>query len=85
MKISRRPDDRQLYESRQKFLHDEEARLIHAREEGREEGLLVGKIQLLQQLLGERQQDVSELGKLGTDALSSTLSDLQQRLRSRPG
>ena len=36
--ISRSPEDRQFYEARQKFLHDEEARLIQAKKEGREEG-----------------------------------------------
>ena len=85
--ISRSPEDRQFYEARLKFLHDEEARLIAARAEGKAEGLeagaLVGKIQLLQQLLGDQEQATAELLELGEDALSSMLETLQQRLRSR--
>ncbi len=65
--ISRSPEDRQFYEARLKFLHDEEARLIAARAEGkaegkaegREEGALAGKIQLLQQLLGDQEQSTT--------------------------
>jgi hypothetical protein len=87
--ISRSPEDRQFYEARLKFLHDEEARLIAARAEGkaegREEGALIGKIQLLQQLLGEHEQVTAELIELGEDTLSSMLVNLQQRLRSRNG
>ncbi len=87
--ISRSPEDRQFYESRLKFLHDEEARLIAARaegrEEGREQGTTIGKIQLLQQLLGDQEQTSSELAGLDEDALSSLLAALQERLRSRNG
>jgi len=83
--ISRSPEDRQFYEARMKFLHDEEARLIAAREEGREEGALAGKIQMLQQLLGDHEQGISELGILSEPELESLLGELQQRLRSREG
>jgi predicted transposase YdaD len=89
--ISRSPDDRQFYEARQKFLHDEEAKLLAAREEGREEGrqegraqgATIGKIQLLQQLLGDQEQATSELLKLDEARLSLLLAALQARLRSR--
>jgi predicted transposase/invertase (TIGR01784 family) len=85
--ISRSPDDRQFYEARQKFLHDEEAKLFAAREEGREEGraqgATIGKIQLLQQLLGDKEQATSELLKLDEAGLSSLLAALQARLRTR--
>ena len=40
--ISRSPEDRQFYDARQKFIHDEEGRLLAARQEGREEGLEEG-------------------------------------------
>lgn len=40
--IFQSPEDRQFYEARMKYLHDEEARLIAAREEGREEGRAEG-------------------------------------------
>ncbi|WP_149752630.1 hypothetical protein [Rubripirellula obstinata] len=64
-----------------KFLHDEEARLIHAREEGAD----AGKVQLLQQLLGEPEQSIGDLLQLNSDTLASLLADLQQRLRTRNG
>jgi predicted transposase/invertase (TIGR01784 family) len=87
--ISRSPEDRRFYEARQKFLHDEEARLIHAenkgREKGREEGALIGKIQQLQDLLDLPQQPISELSQLDSDDLGSLLQELQQRIRSRNG
>ena len=81
--ISKSPEDRQFYEARMKFLHDEEARLIAAREEGREEGSVVGKIQLLQQLLGDEEVSTPALLQRGSDELSKLLSELQTRLRSR--
>ena len=40
--ISQTPEDRQFYEARTKFLLHEEARLMHARLEGREEGRVEG-------------------------------------------
>jgi len=43
--ISRTPEDLQFYEARQKFLHDEQARLLAARQEGREEGREEGLIE----------------------------------------
>ena len=85
--ISRSPEERRFYEARQKFLHDEEARLAAAREQGRNEGIeqgaVIGKIQLLQQLLNAAEQPAKELGKLDQNALLNLLSDLQERLRSR--
>jgi len=53
------------------------------REEGRQEGLAVGKIQLLQQLLGEDVSSEEDLLAQDPAALSAMLSDLQERLRSR--
>ena len=93
--ISKSPEDRQFYEARMKYLHDEEARLIAAREKGREEGRekgrevgreegsLAGRIPLLQQLLGEQETSTSDLLQRGSDELTKLLSDLQDRLRSR--
>ena len=91
--ISRGPEDLRFYEARMKFLHDEEARLIAVREEGREEGrekgrkegAIAGKIQMLQQLLGEQEQSTTELGKFSGSELSTLLAELQRRLRSRLG
>ena len=93
--ISKSPEDRQFYEARMKFLHDEEARLIAAREEGLAEGMekgrqegaaqgtLAGKVQLLQELLGDPVVRASELLRRTSDELSELLSELQERLRSR--
>ena len=89
--ISKSPEDRQYYEARMKFLHDEQARLLAAREagreagreEGREEGSLFGKIQLLQQLLGDEATGVTDLLRRGSEELNKLLSELQDRLRSR--
>ena len=81
--ISQSPEDRQFYEARQKFLHDEQARLLAAREEGREEGELVGKVQLLEELLGSTPATASELIALGKDALTTRLARLQRQLRDR--
>ena len=53
------------------------------REEGREEGVVAGKIQLLLQLLGEDASSTGSLLQRPMKELSSMLSDLQQRLRSR--
>lgn len=85
--ISKSPEERQFYEARMKFLHDEEARLIAAREEGREEkreeGSIAGKVQLLQQLLGDEPNSLPDLLQRGLDELLGLLSQLQQRLRNR--
>lgn len=85
--ISKSPEDRQFYEARMKFLHDEEARLIAAREEGREEGAthgtLIGKIQILQEILGGSVAGTPELLQRSSDELSELLSELQERLRAR--
>jgi len=92
--ISRSPEDRQFYEARLKFLHDEQARLIAAKEEGRAEGreegraegwaegTLVGKIQLLQQLLGDEEASISDLLQRSSVELHTLLLELQERLRT---
>lgn len=81
--ISKSPEDRQFYEARMKFLHDEEARLIAAREEGAAQGALVGKVQILEELLGDSVTSTRELLERSSDDLSKLLVQLQERLRSR--
>lgn len=74
-----------------KFLHDAEACLIAARsegievgiEEGREQGLLVGKVQALQQILGHGETALQELLQRDCDGLSAFVAKLQQDLLSR--
>ena len=80
--ISQSPEDRQYYEARMKFLHDAEARLMAARQEGEAMGLAQG-IVLLQQLLGEEETAREELLQRGHEELSALMTELQQRLRSR--
>ena len=89
--ISRSPEERRFYETRQKALHDEEARLIAAKmegeqrgcEEGREQGELVGRIRLLQELLGDVESSSQELLSQARSDLDELLLDLQHRLRDR--
>ncbi|HUG69260.1 MAG TPA: PD-(D/E)XK nuclease family transposase [Pirellulaceae bacterium] len=101
--ISQSPEDRQFYEARMKFLHDEEARLIAAREEGREEGrvegrvegreegreegmargTLIGKIQTLEEIVGDSVTSTNDLQRHDSDQLVSLLAELQSRLRGR--
>ncbi|MEZ6061065.1 MAG: Rpn family recombination-promoting nuclease/putative transposase [Planctomycetaceae bacterium] len=93
--ISRTPEERQYYDARQKFLLDEEARLLGARSEGLEQGIqqgrregieqgmLAGKIQLLQQLLGESASETPELTSHSVAELTALLQQLQERLRQR--
>jgi len=76
-----------MYDQREKAQRDHQWALDSAREEGREQGLElgahVGKIQLLQQLLGETPLSTASLLERSTDQLSKLLGDLQQRLWSR--
>ncbi len=85
--ISRSPEDRDLYEARMKFLNDQEAKLIAADQAGEargvEKGVLCGKIQLMQQLLGEPVDTTDDLAAFGRQHLEEMLVKLQQRLRSR--
>ena len=57
--------------------------LQEGRQEGREEGELLGKIRILQELLGEEPSSPESLDERTIGELSEILADLQQRLRSR--
>jgi flagellar biosynthesis/type III secretory pathway protein FliH len=48
-----------------------------------EKGETVGKIQILQELLGDAPSSTASLRERTTGELSNMLADLQQRLRSR--
>lgn len=84
-----------MYDQREKALRDHQWMMEGAREqgieqgrqEGRQEGLargaLIGKIQLLQQLLNEVPSGDADLGQQSLDELNSLLTDLQQRLSGR--
>ena len=93
--ISEKTQDRQMYDQREKAQRDYEWALSGARVEGKrlglekgerlgiEKGSLAGKIQILQELLGETQSEVAELQAISTEMLSFRLAELQQRLRDR--
>lgn len=92
--ISKSPEDQQFYEPRLKFLRDQEAlrleqeaNLQAARAEGmakgRECGLLVGKILVIQELLGESPTPAKQLQSMTMDELTSLLTALQTRLDER--
>ncbi len=72
--------DRLLTQGREEGL---EKGREEGREEGLERGMLAGKIQLLQDLLGEPVSSKDELLAIGIDALATQLAVLQQRLRDR--
>jgi len=61
--------------------------LTQGREEGRQEGLergkLAGRVQMLQELLGEPVMSDQELEAFDSPSLASLITQLQQRLRSR--
>ncbi|MEZ6091374.1 MAG: Rpn family recombination-promoting nuclease/putative transposase [Pirellulaceae bacterium] len=93
--ISERTEDKQMYDQREKAQRDYEWALSGAKEEGErlglekgerlglEKGGFVGKIQLLQELLGETQASIAELRSLTSETLSTRLAELQQQLRDR--
>jgi flagellar biosynthesis/type III secretory pathway protein FliH len=93
--IAEKTEDRMMYDQRLKAQLDYQWGLNSARqkgweegmekgrEEGREEGAVIGKIQILQELLGEASSSTTSLQERTIGELSTLLADLQQRLRSR--
>ena len=85
--IAAKTEDRQMYNQREKALRDYEWTLAGAlekgREEGRDAGIEFGKIQILQELLGDAVTTVSELQATSSAELASLLSSLQERMRNR--
>jgi predicted transposase YdaD len=85
--IAGKTEDRTMYDQRLKAQRDYQWGLDSAREEGRQEGRqegeLIGKIRILQELLGEESSATESLGERTISELSAMLAELQQRLRSR--
>lgn len=91
--ITKSPDDFQYYESRLKFLRDEEAKLQAALQEGENRGIENGRaesraalnstIKLLQGLLGTQPSDDRDLEARSLAELTQYIGDLQQTLRDR--
>ncbi len=81
--IAGKTEDRMMYDQRLKAQRDYQWGLDSARQQGMEIGETVGKIQLLQELLGDELTPSPNLRNLAIGDLSAILADLQQRLRSR--
>ena len=89
--ISEKTEDKQTYDQREKAQRDYEWAPSGAREASREEGerlgveigKLAGKVQLLQELLGDMPSSDTELQELATETLAEQLTVLQQRIRDR--
>ena len=77
--IARNPKERQLYDDRLKAERDEWART----EQAKREGELVGKIELLCQLLNQPYAGNHPLRDMTIGELSEIEAGLQQRLRDR--
>ncbi|RLT20703.1 MAG: Rpn family recombination-promoting nuclease/putative transposase [Planctomycetota bacterium] len=99
--ISQTPEQLMLYNARLKFQRDEEGRLELARQEGEARGrqkgeeigeargeargLKLGRITLLQELLGIRPSTVEDFAGYDEAQLNDIAEQLQQQLRSRRG
>ena len=89
--IARTPEERQHYEDRLKAERDEWARTAQAkldgreegREEGRRQGQIIGKIELLCQLLNHPYLGERPLHEQTVEELAAFEADLQLRLRAR--
>jgi predicted transposase/invertase (TIGR01784 family) len=77
--ISQTPEQLMLYNARQKLQRDEAARILQARQEGRQEGRII----LLQELLGLRPFSAEEFSGYDAAQLNSMAEQLQQQLRAR--
>jgi predicted transposase/invertase (TIGR01784 family) len=78
-RISQKTEDRMMYDQREKAQRDQQWLLEGAREEGK----VIGKIVLLQDILGDPVMAEAELDKLDESDLNRMCAELQQRLRSR--
>ena len=80
-------EEKEMYDSREKALLDYESNLIDARQEGRQEGELIGmeigRIQLLQELLELPLQNREELAAMPSEEIVGLRKTLQSKLRDR--
>ena len=72
-----------MYDAREKASLDIQSNLIDARQEGRQEGESVGRVKAYQELLGDSVASDEELTRMTSEQLTSTIVDLQTRLRKR--
>ena len=73
-----------MYDKRERLQRDHEWAISGAREEGREEGKIAGKLQTLQELLGDEVASDADLLALDKTELAARIEELQRRLRARP-
>ena len=91
--ISQSPEQLMLYNARLKLQRDEVARILQARLEGEEigeargeaRGLLIGRVILLQELLGLQVSTAEQFAGSDEAQLNDMAEQLQQQLRSRNG
>jgi predicted transposase/invertase (TIGR01784 family) len=89
--ISQTPEQLLLYNARLKFQRDEVARIVQARQEGRQEGeeigeargLQIGRVILLQELLGLHPLTAKEFADCDAAQLRDLSEQLQHQLRTR--
>lgn len=89
--IDRTPDAQLRYRARLKFQRDQESLLRGARmdglkegvDQGLEQGLAIGRIQVLQQLLGQSVSPMELLKESSLQSLSELEADLQQQINTR--
>lgn len=73
---------RERYESRMKGLMDYRSEIKAERQEGRQEGWLIGQIQLLQAFLHKEQTPADDLNQLSEDSLRQIFSPLREAARN---
>ena len=81
--IAQKSEDKTMYDQREKAQRDYDWAINSARQEGVEQGSLAGRIQMLQNLLGEAETSTNELTARDASELENLLTDLQSRLRQR--
>ncbi len=85
--ISLNETDREAYRDRRMYLLDEQTRQWEAREEGlakgRDEGFLMGRIQLYESLLGHSETPREQLEKRTLDELQKLEADLKRQMANR--
>ena len=74
---------RERYESRQKAIRDQMSLLEDAREEGREQGVLIGRVQLCQQILNRPVTPEEELLTLSIEELRQRAESMTAEFRGR--
>ena len=76
-------EEKQMYDAREKASLDIQSNLIDAKREGRQEGEAIGRVKTYQELLGDRVASDEELSRMSFEQITSTIADLQTRLRKR--